>query len=395
MDNKLIIMGVSASVAIYKAIEIIRLLQREDIDVKVIMTRNAKRMISPLLFSAVSHNKVYHTQWSNDVSEIEHIILGRGVPIFLIAPATANIIGKLANGIADDFLTTFFLGYTGRVVIAPAMNAKMYTNSIVQRNISLLQREGVIFVNPEEGYLACGEEGKGRLAKTEVIISTVIELLRESASLKGKKVLVTAGPTHERIDVVRYISNYSSGKMGYALAMEAAKREADVILISGPTTLLAPSSVHLTKVLSAEEMKNAVLSHYNEADVVIMAAAVADYKPAVYQDVKIKKSEDNLNLRLLQTDDILNLLGKRKTKQVLIGFAAEKGLNIEEAKDKLNRKNADAILLNDIFEPDVGFGVDTNRVIWIDRMGEEIKSDKLYKNLLAKWIWDRICERFI
>lgn len=395
MDNKLVIMGVSASVAIYKAIEIIRLLQREDIDVKVIMTRNAKRMISPVLFSAVSHNKVYHTQWSNDVSEIEHIILGRGVPIFLIAPATANIIGKLANGIADDFLTTFFLGYTGRVVIAPAMNAKMYTNSIVQRNISLLQREGVIFVNPEEGYLACGEEGKGRLAKTEVIISTVIELLRESASLKGKKVLVTAGPTHERIDVVRYISNYSSGKMGYALAMEAAKREADVILISGPTTLLAPSSVHLTKVLSAEEMKNAVLSHYNEADIVIMAAAVADYKPAVYQDVKIKKSEDNLNLRLLQTDDILNLLGARKTKQVLIGFAAEKGLNIEEAKDKLHRKNADAILLNDIFEPDVGFGVDTNQVIWIDRMGEEIKSDKLYKNLLAKWIWDRICERFI
>ena len=317
------------------------------------------------------------------------------MPIFLIAPATANIIGKLANGIADDFLTTFFLGYTGRVIIAPAMNAKMYANPIVQRNISLLQKEGVIFVNPEEGYLACGEEGIGRLAKMEVIIATVIQLLKESVSLKGKKVIVTAGPTHERIDIVRYISNYSSGKMGYALAMEAAKRGADVRLISGPTNLLPPSNVYLTRVISAESMKDAVMSYYNDADIVIMAAAVADYKPAVYQDIKIKKSGDDLSLKLISTDDILNLLGKSKTKQILIGFAAEKGLNIEEAKEKLNKKNADAILLNDIFEKDVGFGVDTNQVIWIDRIGGEIESDKLYKNVLAKWIWDRICDRFL
>lgn len=395
MKNKLVIVGVSSSIAIYKAIEIIRLLQIEDIEVRIIMTRNAKRMISPVLFSAISHNKVYYTQWSHNVSEIEHITLGKEVPIFLIAPATANIIGKLANGIADDFLTTFFLGYTGRVIIAPAMNAKMYANPIVQRNISLLQKEGVIFVNPEEGYLACGEEGIGRLAKMEVIIATVIQLLKESVSLKGKKVIVTAGPTHERIDIVRYISNYSSGKMGYALAMEAAKRGADVRLISGPTNLLPPSNVYLTRVISAESMKDAVMSYYNDADIVIMAAAVADYKPAVYQDIKIKKSGDDLSLKLISTDDILNLLGKSKTKQILIGFAAEKGLNIEEAKEKLNKKNADAILLNDIFEKDVGFGVDTNQVIWIDRIGGEIESDKLYKNVLAKWIWDRICDRFL
>jgi len=396
MSQKNIILGVCGSIAIYKSVDIIRLLQKEGANIKVIMTRNACRLITPLTFSAISRNKVYYTQWDEkNVSEIEHITLAKDASIFLIAPATANIIGKLAHGIADDFLTTFYLAYNGRVIVAPAMNSRMYVSEVVQRNISELERKGVVFVNPEEGYLACGEEGKGRLANPEKICSVVMQMINDSASLEGKRVLITAGPTHERIDLVRYISNYSSGKMGYALAREARLRGAEVVLISGPTNILPPEEITFVKVTSAEEMKNAVLNFYDNADIVIMAAAVADYQPEAYSELKIKRGSNSLNLKLIPTEDILKLLGGKKKRQILIGFAAENGFNKEEAIRKLKLKNADAILLNDISRSDVGFGVDENQVIWIDKYGVEEKSDKLYKSVLSKWIWDIICKRML
>jgi phosphopantothenoylcysteine decarboxylase / phosphopantothenate---cysteine ligase len=390
-----IALGVCSSIAIYKALELIRLLQKEKIDVSVIMTRNATRMISPITFSAISQHKVYSNQYSLDTSEIEHITFARQSELLVIAPATANILGKLAHGVADDFLTTFYLAYTGPVIIAPAMNTQMFIKPVVQENIQRLESSGVIFVNPEEGSLACREEGQGRLASPEVICEAIKQNLETSGSLKGKKVMITAGPTHEKIDLVRFISNYSSGKMGFALAREALRRGAHVVLISGPTHLPVPSTSDYVSVTSAEEMRQAVLKSYDSMDIVIMAAAVADYKPASFQHKKIKKSAQPLQLKLEPTVDILAELGKKKKNQVLVGFAAEESFDTNLARLKLKSKKADCILLNSISEPDTGFNVDTNRVLWIDKYGSSDDSPILSKSSLAQWIWDRINQKLL
>lgn len=390
MNGKNILLCVTGGIAVYKAVALTSKLTQTGANVKVIMSESAMRFVTPLSFQALSRNDVYiDTFDEKDSKKIAHIDLADWADLILIAPATANIIGKLANGIADDMISTTLLAATSPVWLAPAMNVHMYSHPAVMKNIDTLYQFGYRFVEPSEGYLACGYVGKGRLEEPEKIINHIADFFDGSKKvLKNKKVIVTAGPTREKIDPVRYLTNHSSGKMGYAIAEEAASLGADVRLVSGPVSIDAPAGVQLIKVESAEEMYQAVLSQYDDADIVIKTAAVADYKPKKVYKHKVKKKSGEEYLELERTKDILFELGKRKNKQVLIGFAAETEKLDDYAIGKLEKKNADMIVANNVTAEGAGFGTDTNIVTLYKRNGSIDHLPLMSKHEVAAKILD-------
>jgi len=388
-----IALGVCSSISIYKACEIIRGFQEKNFQVQVIMTRNASRLISPLLFSALSGEKVLVDPFDEQESaKIAHVTLAKELSLLLVAPATANIIGKFASGVADDFLSTFYMVVKCPVLIAPAMNEAMYFHRQTQENMRRLKALGVKFVEPEKGYLACGEEGWGRLAAPQKIVEESLKLIKKSESLKGKTVLVTAGPTREYLDPVRFLSNRSSGKMGYELAEEALKRGAEVILISGPTHLFPPAKAKLKKVETAQEMKEQVLKHFAQADVVLMAAAVSDFRFARSFSQKIKKEKLGEEVPIVATEDILRRVGQKKGKKILVGFAAETENVLKNAAKKMREKKLDLIVANDVSAEGIGFESDFNQVAIISPEGKTTKTERMSKLEISSIILDRIEE---
>ncbi len=391
LAGKCVVLGVTGGIAAYKAVEVASRLRKLGATVFVVMTRAAANFVTPLTFREISGNPVVTSMWDEPkLWNVEHIALATRADLFLIAPATANVIGKLAAGIADDMLTTTVLATKAPVVLAPAMNCNMYLNPVVQANIAKLAGLGYHFLPPDEGPLACGAEGPGRLPDPAVIVDEVAALLGAGGELAGKKVLVTAGPTREAIDPVRYIGNRSSGKMGYAVARAAAARGADVVLVTGPTALTPPPGVRVVAVETAAEMLAAVLAEYDDCAVVVKAAAVADYRPLAPAEHKIKKHGDELTLTLTKTEDILAELGRRKQGQVLVGFAAETRDLAANAGDKLTRKNLDMVVANDVTLPGAGFSGDTNiaRLLYRDGRAEEL--GLMSKEELAGIILQRI-----
>jgi len=395
-----IALGVTGGVAAYKAAELVRRLQQEKLDVQVVMTRSAQEFITPLTFAALTGQKVITDMFSagdtaapaNVESAIEHIAVAQRIDLLLVAPATADILGKFANGIAEDFLSILYLATKAPVVVAPAMNVNMWDHAATQRNLAILRERGVHVVDPDEGYLACGMVGSGRLAATETIAKKVCEVLGLRHDLAGQTILITAGPTCEDIDPVRFLTNRSSGKMGYALAEAANRRGARVILVSGPTDLKIPDGVDWVPVRSTEEMHHAVRERATAANVVIMAAAVSDYRPAAQHDQKLKRGEGSFTLELEPTPDILADLGREKRGQILIGFAAETNSVAENARGKLARKGADMIVANDVRQEGAGFDGDTNIVTMFLRDGREIPLPKMTKFEVANEILDRVLE---
>ena len=371
----LIALGVTGGIGAYKAVEVARGLQKRGHDVTAVMTRSATKFVGELTFEAITRRPVITDQYARGMNaDIEHIALATDISLLLVAPATANIIGKFANGIADDFLSSLYLATRAQVLMAPAMNTNMLEHEAVRRNLTTLAARGVRFVEPGAGYLACGWIGKGRLAEPDEIVDAADSLLQPRGSLLGRFVLVTAGPTYEDIDPVRYIGNRSSGKMGYAIAAEAVKRGARVVLISGPSSLSAPAGVELVSVRSAAEMHVAVQQQAMASDIVVMAAAVADYTPEQAAANKIEKSDGPLELRLVRTADILAELGRMRgenSKPILVGFAAERGDPVARGRAKLLRKHVDFIVANDITRADAGFEVDTNAGAIISQDTEE------------------------
>lgn len=362
-----IALGVSGGIAAYKAAEIVRLLQDRSIRVQVIMTQAAQEFIRPLTFAALSGEKVITDMFAageetpNIDSAVEHVALAQSIDSLLVAPATADVLAKFAQGIANDFLTTLYLATTAPVVVAPAMNVNMWNHPATQANIEILKKRGVKVVDPGEGYLACGMTGPGRLAENESIVAAVLESLGASQDFLGETVLITAGPTREKIDPVRYLTNRSSGRMGYALAEAALRRGARVLLVSGPTALKPPSAAELTWVESAEEMRRAALGLLPQASVVIKTAAVSDYRPKSVAGQKIKRS-GSMSLELEPTADILAELVRHRQSQIMVGFAAESENVLENARRKLLSKSLDAIIVNDISHEGVGFDSDRNAV---------------------------------
>jgi phosphopantothenoylcysteine decarboxylase / phosphopantothenate---cysteine ligase len=373
----LIALGVTGGIGAYKAVEVARELQKRDHEVVAIMTRSARKFVGEVTFEAITRRRVISDQYARGANaDIEHIALASNITLLLVAPATANMIGKFAHGIADDFLSSLYLATRAPVLMAPAMNTNMLEHEAVRRNMAILAARGVRFVDPGAGYLACGWIGKGRLAEPDAIASAADALLRQKGTLLGKLVVVTAGPTYEDIDDVRYIGNRSSGKMGYAVAIEAARRGARVVLVSGPTRLDPPAGVEVVRVRRAAEMHGAVQAVAGEADVIVMAAAVADYTPADgAHEGKIEKQDGPLELRLVRTPDILAELGRRRggaPRPVLIGFAAESGDPVARGRDKLRRKAVDMIVANDITRPDAGFDSESNAATLITAAGDEV-----------------------
>lgn len=392
--KKNVVLGVSGGIAVYKALEITSLLIKKGININVIMTENATKFVTPLSFQSLSQNEVAcDTFQEPKVWEIQHISLAEKADVLLVAPATANIIGKVANGIADDMLSTTIMATKAKVIFAPAMNTNMYENPILQDNIRKLKSFGYEFIEPAEGRLACGSIGKGKLEKPEIIVDRVLMELNEKKDLKDKKVVVTAGPTVAPIDPVRFITNRSSGKMGYAIAKEARNRGAHVTLVTGPTSLEVPKGIEAVKVSTNEEMRKAVLEQFDDADIVIKAAAVADYKPKNYSTQKIKKGQDDFTLELTRDNDILKELGSLKDKQILVGFAAESQNLKENALGKLEKKNLDYIVANDITSRDTGFASEDNKVVILSRDNEEINLDKMSKEKIAENLFDIILKK--
>ena len=393
-----IALGVTGGVAAYKAAELVRRLQQEKLDVQVVMTRAAQEFVTPLTFAALTGQKVITDMFStagapaNVESAIEHIAVAQRIDLLLVAPATADILGKFAHGIAEDFLSTLYLATKAPVVVAPAMNVNMWEHAATQQNLAALRSRGVHIVEPDEGYLACGMVGAGRLAATETIVKKVCEVLGLRRDLAGQTILVTAGPTCEDIDPVRFLTNRSSGKMGYALAEAARRRGARVVLVSGPTDLTVPEGVDWVPVRATEEMHQAVRDRAAEAKIVIMAAAVSDYRPAAAQRQKIKRGEQSFTLELDPTPDILAELGRGKRDQVLIGFAAETNSVAENARGKLARKGADMIVANDVTQEGAGFDTNTNIVTIFLRDGREIPVPKMGKFDVANRILDYALE---
>ncbi|EOP51889.1 phosphopantothenoylcysteine decarboxylase/phosphopantothenate-cysteine ligase [Bacillus cereus VDM053] len=391
LKGKKILLCVTGGIAVFKAAALTSKLTQAGATVKVMMSESAMKFVTPLTFQALSRHDVYTDTFDEkDSAVIAHIDLADWADVVLVAPATANCIGKLANGIADDMITTTLLATTAPVWIAPAMNVHMYENKIVQKNMMTLKALGYTFIEPGEGFLACGYVAKGRLEEPEVIIGRLEEVFSEKKPLQGKRILITAGPTREKIDPVRFMTNFSSGKMGYAIAEVAASLGADVILVSGPTALNPPLHVTTIQVESAQNMLEAVLQHYQNVDVVIKTAAVADYRPKYVHDNKMKKQNGDAVIELERTVDILRTLGEKKERQLLIGFAAET-TNIEEyATRKLREKNANMIVANDVKAQGAGFGTDTNIVTMYRKDGEIIELPLLTKKEVAREILKQI-----
>ncbi|WP_010240273.1 bifunctional phosphopantothenoylcysteine decarboxylase/phosphopantothenate--cysteine ligase CoaBC [Clostridium arbusti] len=389
MSSKSVVVGICGGIAVYKALDIISRLKKKDVNVYVIMTKSSTEFVSPLSFQSLSQNMVISDMFEEPRAwEIQHISLAKKADLMLIVPATANIIGKVANGIADDMLSTTIMATKAPVVFAPAMNTNMYQNPIVQDNIKRLKSFNYKFILPSSGRLACGDVGEGKLADTEYISEVVYSMLYDKKDLCNKEVLVTAGPTVSYIDPVRYITNRSSGKMGYAIAEEARDRGANVTLISGPCALKKPYGINVIDINTNEEMYNKVLEYYDKSDIVIKSAAVADYKTKTYSEKKIKKSEDDLKITFVRDNDILKTLGDRKHNQILVGFAAESNDLIENATNKMNKKNLDYIVANDITLKDTGFSSDHNLVTILSRDGKVYNFDKMTKRKIARELFN-------
>ncbi len=390
-------LGVTGGIAAYKAAEIVRLLQDKDrgIRVQVVMTRAAQEFVRPLTFAALSGEKVITGMFSpgeeqepNIDSAIEHISVAQSIDVLLVAPATADILAHFAQGIASDFLTTLYLATTAPVVVAPAMNVNMWNHPATQANLQILRQRGVRIVEPGAGYLACGMTGAGRLAENEAIVAAVLEALGASQDLSGETVLITAGPTREKIDPVRYLTNRSSGRMGYALAESALRRSARVLLVSGPTSLTPPGAAEITPVESAEEMRDAVLKLLPHATIVIKTAAVSDYRPKTAAGQKIKR-KGPMNLELEATPDILKEISLKKSSQIIVGFAAETENVLENARQKLVAKNLDAIVVNDVSREGVGFDSDRNAVTIITR-DDVVEVPETTKWKVAQQVLDQV-----
>ncbi len=392
LNGKHILLGVTGSIAAYKAANIVRLLVTQGAEVKIVMTPLAKQFITPLTLATLAKNPIYvdffnpeNGKWNS------HVSLGMWADAYLIAPATANTIGKMANGIADNLLLTSYLSAKCPVFVAPAMDLDMFAHPAVQKNIETLKSYGVHFIDAEDGELASGLVGKGRLAAPEKIVESLDAFFNGQMSLTGKTVMVTAGPTYEKIDAVRFIGNYSSGKMGYAIAEECASRGAEVVLVSGPTSLnVHNGNIKLVKVNSAREMYEACNSEFPQCNAAVLSAAVADFTPQNVSDTKIKRKDNNLEITLKPTDDIAASLGKQKGDRVLVGFALEKENELENAIGKLERKNFDFIVLNSMNDKGAGFNHDTNKITIINRSKEVKNYDLKSKVMVAKDIVDEI-----
>ena len=384
-----IVIGVTGSIAAYKAVDIVSRLKKCGADVHVILTREAAEFVTPLTFREISGQPVAMDMWA-PVQEfhVEHIALAKLADLVLVAPATANILAKAANGIADDMLSTTLLATKAPVWFAPAMNTNMYEHAATQHNMEILRTRGSHIIEPAAGHLACATSGKGRLPEPAVLVEAVVQAMTAGQPLKGRKVLVTAGGTIEPIDPVRFIGNHATGRMGYAVAAEAASRGAEVVLVSGPTELPAPAGVRVVRIQTAREMHEAVLREYADTDLVVKSAAVADYRPVHVAAQKIKKSEDGLTLHLTRNPDILYELGKKKTHQVLVGFAAETQDVESYARAKLAKKNLDFIVANDVSQADAGFGTETNRVTICGADGSVERYPLMSKRELAGIILD-------
>jgi len=386
-----VVLGVTGCIGAYKAAEVLRELQRRDVDVHVVMTANATRFVGAMTFEALSRHPVFVDQFAlGDEGDIRHISLADGADLLLVAPATANTIGKFARGIADDALSTLYTATTAPTVIAPAMNVNMFSHPAVVENMDILRRRGVTIVEPGAGYLACGWLGKGRLAETAEIVEAAMAVLVRRRDLEGETVVVTAGPTIEDIDPVRYLSNRSSGKMGYRLAEAARDRGARVVLVSGPTALAAPADVETIAVRSAEDMARAVAEQAREASIVAMAAAVSDFRPPTAAPQKLKKTAGGSRLDLVRTPDILEALGADKRGRFLIGFAAETEGLLEHARRKRKDKRVDLMVANDV-SATAGFAADDNAAVLIDDAAET-PLPLMGKRALADRIWDRVVE---
>jgi len=401
MDNPLahkrIVLGVTGGIAAYKALDLISMLKKDDAIVKVILTENAAEFVNPITFEAISGNPVYTTMFSrcDGQWEIDHIALSKWAELIVIVPATANILGKINHGIADDLLSTSIMATKASVIFVPAMNTLMFQNPIVQENIVSLTKKGYIFIPPAQGRLACGDWGEGKLADINDIFIEIKRYFNSKDDLRGLKVVITAGPTREYFDPTRFISNPSTGKMGYAIASAAADRGADVFLVSGPTQLMPPEKAAFYPVETAEQMYKTVLDLFPGCDLLFKAAAVSDYRPAKRSMYKIKKEDACNNIEVVKNPDILKEVGKLKSKQIIIGFAAETN-NIEQnAKDKMENKNLDFILANDVNQPRTGFGTDTNQGILYTSKGDAIRIPLLNKKEFAHRLIDEVIKGLI
>ncbi len=391
MEKPNIVLGVTGGIACYKALELVRLLVQDSCTVRVVMTRGAAEFVTPLSFQTLSGAPVATDLFDlTQESEIGHINLADGADLLVIAPATANVVGKLAAGIADDLLTTVVLATQAPLLVVPSMNVHMLAHPMVQANLTKLRGAGYHVMESDAGYLACGYEGKGRLPEPTAIVEEIRRLLRPK-DLAGERIVVTAGPSREALDPVRFISNRSSGKMGYALARAAARRGAQVTLVSGPTALPAPEGVRTVQVVTAEEMRAAVLAEFDAATAVFMAAAVADYRPRSASGSKIKRGDDSVRLEFVPNPDIVAELGARKRHQIVVGFAAETESLLENARKKLHRKNLDLLVANDVTQEGSGFDVDTNAVTLLDRDGTVTPLPVMSKDDAA----GRICDWFL
>jgi phosphopantothenoylcysteine decarboxylase/phosphopantothenate--cysteine ligase len=395
LNGKKIALGVTGGIAVYKAVDLVSRLRKQGAEVRVIMTEHAQQFVTPLTFKEISGNKVAVSMWdSNQEFNVEHIALANWADAFVVAPATANILAKMANGIADDLLSTTLLAAQAPIIVCPAMNTGMYQNSITQENIEKLQKHGVTVMPPAVGYLACGVTGPGRLPEPQQIVEFIDAFFaKKDGDMVGLKVLVTAAGTREPIDPVRFVGNRSSGKMGYAIAQAAAQRGAEVLLVTGPSALEIPPNVNGVKVESTNEMLEACMSAYGDMDVVIKAAAVADYRPRDVADQKIKKkTDDALTVVMDKNPDILKELGARKAHQILVGFAAETQNLLDNAREKIVKKNLDMIVANDVTAAGAGFNSDTNIVKFLFPNGEVRSLEQMAKTQVANILLDTVME---
>lgn len=394
LKDKNIVLGVAGGIAAYKSVEVVSRLKKLGANVDVIMTEHAREFVTELTFRTLSQGPVYTDMFDRPISfDVEHISLAEKADLFLLAPATANLIGKLSAGIADDLLTTTVMATRAKVVLAPAMNTNMYLNPITQKNMGFLEQLGYDFISPGVGRLACQTVGPGRMAEPVDIVAYIIDFFREDKPLSGKKVVVTAGPTVEEIDAVRYISNYSSGKMGYEIAKNARDKGAEVVLISGPTNLEKPNGIRLVDIKSTDSMVEAIDREFEDADIIVKSAAVADYKVKNKSDRKLKKNPlaEGMTLELVENIDIARYLGQKKGDRILVGFAAETDDLIENAKKKLTSKNLDFIVANDVSKEGAGFDIDTNIVTIVEQDGV-LEYEKMSKSQVADVIVGKIVD---